>query len=63
VLVVVVAGLGAVGDVVVDPFVDVDAVVDELLRANGSPEDPHAPVVTSITVTAAPAHRFPRTAS
>jgi hypothetical protein len=49
--------------VVVDPVVDVDALVDELLRARGEPEDPHAPTVTSNIVTTAPAHRCPRTGS
>jgi hypothetical protein len=57
--VVVVAGavLAVVGDVVVDLVVDVDAMVDEARRAFAAPEDPHAPTVTSITVTNAPAHR------
>ena len=57
------AVLAVAGDVVVDPVVDVDAMVDDMLRANASPEEPHAPAVTSINVTTAPAHRRPRTAS
>jgi hypothetical protein len=50
--------VAVVGDVGVDPDVDVDAVGGEVRRAVcAEPDDPHAPVATSINVTTAPAQR------